>query len=172
MSHYRFSADGLGVEEIADGAIVMCIPCDPANADYARLLADGVEIAPHRPPPTLEEAKAAKLHDLAAHRFARETAGHAHDGFLVRTDRESQAALGNAVQLASIAAAQGQPFEIVWKGAAGFRAFDAAGLVALGLGVGGHVAGCFAREASLAAEIAALDSVAAVAAFDLAVAWP
>jgi len=171
MSHYRFSADGLGVELVEDGAIVACIPCDPANTDYARLLAEGVAIAPHRPAPTLDEARAAKLQELAAFRYEREVSGYIHDGFPVRTDRESQSALGNAIQLAKEAAARGLPAATVWKGVNAFRAFDLESLITLGLAVGGYINGFFARESALAAEIAALPDIAAIEAFDIAQRW-
>ena len=43
---YRYTETGMIVRE-SDGA---CIPPDPANSDYAALLASGAEIAPYVPP--------------------------------------------------------------------------------------------------------------------------
>lgn len=122
------------------------------------------EIAGLHPVPTLADAKAGKLADLSALRYARETAGVA--GF--RTDRESQALLTGA----ALAAVLDPNYTVDWKGEAGWVTLNAQQLVGAAQSVRTHVQACFSNERTHAEAIAVLTTVAAVSAYDLSVGWP
>lgn len=119
--------------------------------------------APGQPRP-LADAKASRLADLAAVRFARETGGVA--GF--RTDRESQSLIVGA----ALAATLDPAYTVEWKSSAGWVTLNAAQLLAAAQAVRTHVQGCFSNERALAAEIDAAADLQAVLAIDLGQGWP
>ncbi|MCA3245565.1 MAG: DUF4376 domain-containing protein [Azospirillum sp.] len=122
------------------------------------------ELAALPPPPTLAEAKAAKLAALAALRYARETGGIA--GF--RTDRESQALLTGAALAATLDAG----YSVDWKGEAGWVALNATQLLDAAQAVRAHVQACFSNERAHAEAIEALATTEAVQAYDVTTGWP
>lgn len=120
-------------------------------------------------PPTLALAQDHALNLLAAERYRRETAGLIVDGHTVLTDRQSQALITGAHALAL---AEGPGFATRFKTADGFVTLDQAQVIALAVAVGRHIQACFAREAEIAATVAAARTVAEVRAVDLESGWP
>jgi hypothetical protein len=120
----------------------------------------------------LPPAKASRLADLAAYRYEQEVGGVDVQGVRIDTSREARNNLTAAVATAQLAADAGQPFSVQWKGLnGGFVPMAAADLRSLGLAVATHVAGCFANEGAVAAQIAALTDVDTVLRFDISAAW-
>jgi hypothetical protein len=106
----------------------------------------------------LQLAKAAKLAEIAAARFAEETGGVAVNGMTIATDRESQALITGAALQATIDAG----YTCQWKTAAGFVTLDATAILAVVQAVREHIQGCFDREAERAGEVGATGTVEAV----------
>lgn len=115
-------------------------------------------------PVPIDDARKAKLADLAALRFIKETAGI--NG--IRTDRESQALLTGA----ALAASLDPDYTVDWKGEAGWTTLNAVQLLGAAQAVRGHVQACFSNERAHATAIALLDTVEAVEAYDLSSGWP
>ncbi len=102
-----------------------------------------------RTPAGLASAKIAKLAELAALRYEKETAGITIPGSVIRTDRQSQALLTGAWT-----AAQMNPdISIDWKGENGWTTLNKAQITAIAGAVITHVQACFTREKVLAALI-------------------
>ena len=99
-------------------------------------------IAGYFAPMTLDEAKAAKMAEIAACRYAAEIAGVTVGGFTVRTDRESQALITGA----ALKAMQDATYTCRWKTESGFVTLDAATIIAVADAVRSHVQGCFDAE--------------------------
>lgn len=115
--------------------------------------------------------RAQKGAELAEYRWQREIAGVRSGGVLIETDREARGSLTSAVVLAQMAMMAGEPFRVAWKTAEGFRDLDGAALVAAGHAAAAHVAGCFAREAEIRAQIEAMTDWREVVALDIAAIW-
>lgn len=151
--------------------VTCAVPATQDNAIFARFMAEGVEVRAHREPPTLEEVKAVRLAQLAAYRYARESAGVEWSGALIDTD---PAARGNLA--GKVLGLQFRPFgpgeTCKWKARNAWLDLDAAGLVAMGAAVADHVQACFDAEAQHQAAIAALDDIAAVEGYDFTGGWP
>jgi hypothetical protein len=124
---------------------------NPVRADFS---------APAMPVPSKDELKAY----AANRRYEVETGGATIGGINVATDRESQAMLNAAYNIA-----QGNPqFTTMWKGADGtFNAIDAATVIALAQAVGAYVGACFGAEAAVVAKIEA-ETITTVAEIDAA----
>jgi hypothetical protein len=125
-------------------------------------LPEGFADAP--PPPTLEEAKAAKLAEIAAARFKEETGGTVFQGMSIDTARESQALITGAALQATVDSA----YSCRWKTSAGFVELTAAQILAVAVAVRAHVQACFDREAELIPQVGAAPTVAEVE----KIAWP
>lgn len=93
--------------------------------------------------------KEALLEYAAAKRFSLETGGLEIGGTSVRTDRESQALINGAFNMAK----QDENFTTKFKGVAGFVDLNATQIIAIAMAVGAHVAACFAAEAAAVAAI-------------------
>lgn len=119
--------------------------------------------------PTLEQARDAKLADLAARRWQAETGGMLIGGMPVKTDRESIAKI-----MAAYVQAQDNPtFSVNWKVDAGvFVPLDAATLIVVGDAVTTHVQACFDKEMAISAEIMTAPDIAALDAIDIETGWP
>lgn len=87
----------------------------------------------------------------AAVRYAKEIGGITVGGAPVDTSRESQSMIANAV--AFLDASGGT--SVAYKTPAGFVTLTAEQVRAIALAVGGHVQACFAKEAEIAAGLAA-----------------
>ena len=97
-------------------------------------------------PPSREE-----LATYAAdRRWRAETGGIAVDGLTIATDRESQAMIGNAVQIAGMAGAS-----IKFKAGGGFVELSPEQMTGIALTVAAHVQAAFAAEAEVQELIAA-----------------
>lgn len=153
----------------------------PSESDYETLTVEGMEKPDQAefdalawpPVPTLNEAKAARLAELANIRWQREVGGitFVYEGnpVPIPTDRESRAEAFIAAQLAS--AAPGYTRKI--KVANGlFIEADAATIIGVAGLIDQHVQACFNNEADITALILAAASVEAVQAIDLTVGWP
>ncbi len=118
---------------------------------------------------SLPDAIAAKLAELDDYRWQMEIGGAAFGGGMIRTDWNSQ----NKIAAAYIMAINDPDYAIpVWEVVPGtFMALDNATIRALGITVRDHVQATFNRKAQLHPGISALDSVEAVAAFDIGAEW-
>jgi hypothetical protein len=86
----------------------------------------------------------------AARRYAVETASVVMNGVSIATDRQSQAMLSAAYNMAQADA----DFSTMWKGSDGsFAALSAAQIIAIAQAVGAFVASCFAAEAAAVVKI-------------------
>ena len=91
-------------------------------------------------PPSREELAAY----AADRRWRAETGGIAVDGLTIATDRESQAMIGNAVQIAGMAGAS-----IKFKAGGGFVELSPEQMQGIALTVAAHVQASFAAEAEV-----------------------
>lgn len=88
----------------------------------------------------------------ASARYNREVGGTTVNGVAVATDRDSQAMLNGAFNMAT----QNNAFTTQWKNPDGsFTQLNAATIIAIAVAVGQHVANCFSTEQSVAAQVAA-----------------
>ena len=115
-------------------------------------------IAGYFAPMTLDEAKAAKIAEIAAARYAAEVAGVTVGGVVVRTDRESQALITGA----ALKAIQDATYTCRWKTEIGFVTLDSATIIAVADAVRSHVQGCFDAEYAKCVLIDAAQTVEAV----------
>ena len=99
--------------------------------------------------PFRKQAKAAKRQEIAAARWAEETAWIDVNGFTVRTDRESQALITGA----ALKAMQDSDYTCKWKGVDGFVELAAPQILAIADAVRAHVQSCFDREADWVRQI-------------------
>ena len=142
------------VLRLADNAI---IPPNDSNRDYQDYLA--WVAAGNTPVPTpLSQLKAEALQALAAYRYDLEVAGTTWNGWPVATDRASQSSYNASYAMAR---------DGYWTGGRKFadgvyRILTAEQVIALSLAVAQYVAGCFAREGELAAQINAATDAAGV----------
>lgn len=116
----------------------------------------------------IAEIRAAKLAELSARRYAKETAGVVVGGMSVSTDRESQGLITGA----ALAATLDSNYTVDWKTPGGFVTLSAAQLLGVAQAARAHVQACFSAERSHAEAIAALDTAAAVANYDVESGWP
>ena len=93
----------------------------------------------------LDAAKERKRSEIAAARWAEETAGIDVNGFTVRTDRESQALITGA----ALKAMQDSTYSCRWKTESGFVELTAPQILAIADAVRAHVQACFDHEAEL-----------------------
>ncbi|GHV34420.1 hypothetical protein FACS1894187_04930 [Synergistales bacterium] len=112
---------------------------------------------PEPEPPTLEEAKIAKLAEITAARFAAETGGVVinGNGISIDTSRESQALITGAALQATIDSA----YSCRWKTTNGFVEFTSEMILAVAVAVRQHVQACFDREADLSELVEAAATV-------------
>lgn len=164
---YRLYPTG-HVQRLADMAF---IPDDPTNSDrrdYQRWLDDGNTPQPP-PPPSFDEARDAKIDDLAAIRWNKETGGiSVPDIGFIPTDRVTQDRIGQTLA----AMDRGFITMVRWKMPDGFIAFDKPTLEAIASIVVRHVQACYDREAELRAAIDATQDRTALDAIDIAAGWP
>lgn len=106
-----------------------------------------VEDEPLPPPPTFDELKTQKKVEIAAARYARETAGTTVNDTPIDTGRDSQALITGA----ALAAVIDSSYSLNWKTDAGFIHLTAPEIIAVAQAVRAHVQACFDREAELVA---------------------
>lgn len=119
-----------------DGVRVF-IPAIRGNRDYEEILRAGLTISPSGTVTENLEAYAAEK------RFAKETGGITINGIQVRTDRESQALITGAYNLAL----RDGGLSIKFKAANGFVELSASSVIGVAVLVAQHVQACFAAEA-------------------------
>ena len=107
-------------------------------------------------PMTLDEAKAAKIAEIAHARWAAETGGITLQGMTIRTDRESQAMITGA----ALKAIQDAEYSCSWKTDGGFVQLSAPQILAIADAVRAHVQECFDHERALNALVDAAETVA------------
>jgi hypothetical protein len=119
--------------------------------------------------PTMEELLAAKLAELAALRWEKETGGTTFNGMPIATDAVSQ-----TKYIGAVVGAQIDPNAVInWKMADGaFVALDAQTVTAVAMAVRAHVQACFDREAELKAQIEAAATPEEISAVDIGAGWP
>lgn len=135
--------------------------------DHDYVAVDGVVA-----PPSLDHIRDQAKARVAARRYRAETGGVTlPDGTVLRTDRESQSMVGNAVALA-----QQEPEALVeFKAASGWVTLGGAEMQAIGRAVGAHVRACFSRERAIGDLIdaaASPEEVVAIYAEQAEAGWP
>lgn len=127
-------------------------------------------VAPPEPPPvTLESAKEQKRGEIAQWRYTKETRGVSLDGVLVKTDRESQAAINRAYS----AMKDGLITSVDWKAAdGGFVVLGLSEITAIAQAVAAHVQGCFTKEKTLVEQVNEAATIAEVQAIDPSTIFP
>lgn len=174
---------GFGAVEVTDGSVLnprtrrvnlqtMQIeafqPPQPA-ADDLRTWAWNAEAEEWEPAATLLALRGARWSQIKAQRDAVEFGGYTWDGSTLDSDRESQARIMGAVQMAVLAAAAGQPFAIPWTLADNtVRTLSGADMIAVGLALGEHVATAHAIGRALRDQIDAALSAEELATIN----WP
>lgn len=111
----------------------------------------------------LEQAKEAKLQEIASWRYAQEVGGINVGGAVIRTDRGSQATVGSA--LASFQ--NGFVSSIDWKAANGWIKVNQEQLTDIGAAVAVHVQACFSHERMFCEMVDAAKTVTEVEAIKL-----
>lgn len=118
--------------------------------------------------PVLNLAIEAKVQELAAYRYDRETSGIVINGMNVDTSRASQSLITGAKQLADVD--QGTPVD--FKGANGWVVLDSTTISAIAVSVGRYVRGCFSAEKTHYDNIMGLTSPEEVMAYNIGTGWP
>lgn len=120
-------------------------------------------------PPTLAEAMAAKLSEVAEYRLAVETGGIVFGGVPIPTDR----ATASIITAAYVTASADASYVVEnWKVSdTTFITLDAPTIISLAEAVRAHIQTSFNRNASMSAEVQALATAAAVNAFDVEAEW-
>ena len=103
---------------------------------------------------TFYEAKKQKKAEIAAARYARETAGVTANGITIDTERDSQALITGA----ALAAMLDENYSLNWKTESGFIHLTAPEIIAVAQAVRVHVQACFDREAELCALVDAAET--------------
>lgn len=121
---------------------------DWCNANGARIVeyADRYEVEA-LPEKTLNELKVQKKQDIAAARYAAETAGTTVNGVTIDSGRDSQALITGA----ALAAVIDGEYSLNWKTTSGFIHLTAPEIIAVAQAVRAHVQSCFDREGELVA---------------------
>lgn len=125
-----------------------------------------VEDEPAPPPLTLDEQKTQKKAEIAAARYARETAGTTVNGITLDTGRDSQALITGA----ALAAMLDSEYSLNWKTASGFIHLSAPEIIAVAQAVRAHVQACFDREAELCALVDAAETAEDLD--EIVISWP
>jgi hypothetical protein len=157
-------AEGADIQEMFHPSVKLVAVAAPVTIGWVYNATSNEFSAPAALVPSKDELKA----HAAAQRYKVETGGISIGGVSVATDRESQAMLNAAYNIA-----QGNPqFQTMWKGSDGtFNALDAPTVIALAQAVGAFVAACFSAEAAVAAKITA-ETITTYAEVDAALVVP
>lgn len=121
---------------------------------------------PLPPEPTLDELKAQKKQEIAAARYAAETAGTTVNGITIDTGRDSQALITGA----ALAAMLDENYSLNWKTANGFIHLTAPEIIAVAQAVRAHVQTCFDREGELVALVDAAETAEDLD--EIIISWP
>lgn len=174
---------GFGALEVEDGTVlnprarrvnlqtlqVEAFQPEPPPDDDLRTWAWNAEAEAWEPAATMLALRDARWSQIKAQRDAVEFGGYTWDGSTFDSDRESQARIMGAVQMAVLAAAAGQPFAIAWTLADNtVRTLSGADMVAVGLALGQHVATAHAVGRAMREQIEAAQSAEDLATIN----WP
>lgn len=118
------------------------------------------------PEKTFDELKAQKKAEIAAARYARETAGTTVNGVLIDTGRDSQALITGAALVAMLDSG----YSLNWKTENGFIHLTALEIIAVAQAVRAHVQACFDREAELCALVDAAETPEDLD--EIVISWP
>lgn len=138
-------------------------------ADMARLQLDCPELyesvsAQWANEPLIDDdPKSLKKAEIAAARYAAETAGTTVNGILIDTGRDSQALITGA----ALAAVIDNGYSLNWKTEAGFIHLSAPEIIAVAQAVRAHVQSCFDREGELVALVDAAQTAEDLDAIDM-----
>lgn len=161
---WRFS-DPFG-RVITDG--LSSVPVDPANTDYQRIIASGVEIAPYAKYASLSDSKAGRLAELSDRRVRAEQA-FLFGGMPLKLDEATQARISGAIQYLT----RNPAVTVPWQVSRGvFVDLGLPQVQALADASGAHVQACFTNARVLATQINAAATIAAVEAVNLDSGWP
>lgn len=134
------------------------VPLDQAADVEAAMLVSGPFAGGSRVSDTsgsLEARRARRWAELKQQREVREYGGFVWDGSAFDSDPESRARIMGAVQLAVLAAAEGQAFERTWVLADNStRVLSGEDMVAVGLALGLHVGRLFDQGVQVRAQLA------------------
>lgn len=120
-------------------------------------------------PRTLADRKEAQWAAIKAARNSLEFGGFTWDGSAFDSDQQAQARIQGGVQLATIAASQGQPFSIDWTLADNsIRTLSGADMIAVGMELAAHVQSIHATARVLRVQIEAASTIEEVDAIQ----WP
>lgn len=168
--------DGIGRRAYinsASGRVALLADCTEHNAMavYEEVMAvwgenPTVPDEPLPPEPTLDELKTQKKAEIAAARYASETAGTSLNGVQIDTGRDSQALITGA----ALAAVIDDNYSLNWKTESGFIHLSAPEIIAVAQGVRAHVQSCFDREGELVAQVDAAQTAEELDA--IAITWP
>ena len=118
-------------------------------------------------PTKLEELRQRKLAELARIRFDHETQGMLFQGAFMKSDRETQATVGNAYTQA-----KNRPtFTVSWKAATGFVKLDAATIIQFGDALSDFVQWHFTKEEELNIALNAATTLEELLAVDIETGW-
>lgn len=111
-------------------------------------------------PRTMEQRKDAKWQEIKRQRETAEFGGFAWNGHVFDSDLTSQSRIQGAAQLAQIALAQSQPFEIDWTLADNtVVTLDATDMLSVGMTMGTHIATTHAHSRILRAQIESAQTI-------------
>lgn len=142
------------------------VPLDQAADVEAAMLLSGPFSGGSRVSDTsgsLEARRARRWAELKQQREVREYGGFVWDGSTFDSDPNSRARIMGAVQLAVLAAAEGQPFERTWVLADNStRVLSGDDMVAVGLALGLHVGQLFDQGVQVREQLAVSDQPEAI----------
>lgn len=154
--------------DLETGEVVAYQPPAPPDDDL-RTWMWNADAEAWEPAATMLALRDARWSQIKTRRDAVEFGGYTWDGSTFDSDRESQARIMGAVQMAVLAAAAGQPFSIAWTLADNaVRTLSGADMVAVGLALGQHVATAHAVGRALREQIEAAQSAEDLATIN----WP
>ena len=131
------------------------IVCKPDGSFYTKYNPDGT--------PDIEAEKQAKRKEIAQARYEAETGGlPLPNGYIVKTDRESQAML----MAAALSAKEDPNYIVNWKCANGWMQIDAETILKVAQAVREHVEMCFDKERLLHEQIDKCETIEEVEAIE------
>ena len=159
--------------QAGDGQSAIPIPAEVSDPESYSWIDGEPEILPPVIP-TLAELKAAKWETVRIMRESHIGGGCSTPSGVMDTTLVSRTNISGAVQMASLAMAASQAFEIDWTIADNSTVtLDGLAMIAVGIAVGAHVAACHAVARALRVEIEAAEDVEELEAIDPeGAAWP
>ena len=163
----------LTIYDVATGFIKRTVSCPDSEADVqidtgedsvnyavtgATHIIGGTPVTPSPGTPSLSEAKASKIAEIEAARYAEEVGGITVGSYTIDTDRTSRAQLVSDL----LAFRGGLVLSTDWKASAGWVPLTALFIEVVYAAVEAHVRECFAKEKELTDDVNAASTVSAV----------